>query len=290
MEDYLVRILAREAGLRGLACVTTNVVNEVCRRHGAMPTAAAALGRALTGAALVGALLKVQQRVSLKFEGNGPLRHTIVESDSYGRLRGFVANPGASLLRKGDDYDVVNAIGRAGLLTVVRDLRTKELQEGVVPLAASDVEGDLTYFLNQSDQIPSLVQIGVKAAEDGTVTVAGGVLVQAIPPYEEEMIGQMAEQVQELPPVEALLNGDHTPEKILDLIFAGVPYVTLEERPLRFECSCSWERTAQALRNLDRAEIEQMIEEEGKAEVDCNFCRAHYEFDAADLRGILETM
>ena len=114
MEDYLVRIIAREVGVRGLACVTTNLVNEICHKHGTAPTATAFLGRALTGGALMGALLKVQQRVAIKLEGTGPLQKAIVEADSYGRLRGYVAVPDLDLPLKQGQPDMEAAIGRAG--------------------------------------------------------------------------------------------------------------------------------------------------------------------------------
>ncbi|MEJ2746828.1 MAG: Hsp33 family molecular chaperone HslO, partial [Anaerolineae bacterium] len=106
MEDYLIRIIAREAGVRGLACVTTNLANQICQKHGTAPTATAFLGRALTGGALMGALLKVQQRVAIKLEGTGPLQKAIVESDAYGRLRGYVAVPDLDLPLKHGQQDM----------------------------------------------------------------------------------------------------------------------------------------------------------------------------------------
>ena len=190
MEDYLVRIIAREVGVRGLACVTTGLVNQICQKHGTAPTATAFLGRALTGGALMGALLKVQQRVAIKLEGTGPLRKAIVESDSYGRLRGYVGVPDLDLPLNLGQQDMTTAIGRAGLLTVVQDLKLKKLAEGVVPLETGEVDTDLMAYFDQSEQIPTAVSIGLSMNKDGTVAMSGGLLMQALPPHDD--IGETA--------------------------------------------------------------------------------------------------
>lgn len=290
MEDYLVRIIAKKASIRGLACVTTNLVNVICRRHGASPTATAILGRALTGGALMGALLKVQQRVAIKLEGNGPIEKVIVESDSYGRIRGYAGVPDVDLSLKNGRHDVSGAIGRAGLLTVVKDLRLKELAESVIPLTTGEVDTDLTTYLIQSDQIPSSVIVGIEVAENGQALVAGGVLIQAIPPYDETMIDKLANQSQELPPIEALLQTGKTPEEILALLFSGIDYEFLEKRPLKFQCSCSRERSEKALISLGAADLRALLEKEGQAIVDCHFCHERYVFNDVELELILEEM
>jgi molecular chaperone Hsp33 len=290
MEDYLVRIIARETGVRGLACVTTNLVNQICQKHGTAPTATAFLGRALTGGALLGALLKVQQRVAIKLEGTGPLQKAIVESDSYGRLRGYVAVPDLDLPLKQGRPDVEAAIGRAGLLTVVRDLRLKELAEGVVPLETGEVDTDLIAYFDQSEQIPTAVSIGLIMNDDGTVAVAGGLLVQALPPHDDHIVARLQERIPELPPIEELLHSGQTPEDVLALLFEGIEYEVLEERPLRFQCDCSRERSEKALIALGREELEHLLASEGQAVVDCHFCHERYVFDAVELELILEEM
>jgi molecular chaperone Hsp33 len=288
VKDYLVRALAKEAGIRAFACVTTDLVNEARERHGTSPTATVALGRALTGGALLGALLRVGHRVAIKFEGSGPLEKIVVEADSHGRVRGYTARPEIDLPRLQEDYDVVSAIGHAGLLTVVKDVQLKELVEGVVHLETSDIDGDLTSYLEQSEQIPSAVQLGVILAEDGQVAVAGGLLFQSIPPQGVEAIAQIKERLQELPPVEALLETEQTPEEVLALIMGDTPYETLEQRPLRFECNCSRERTRRALLTLGREELEALLESEGEAVVECQFCHEHYVFAREELEQLIE--
>lgn len=288
MADYLVRALAKEAGVRAFACVTTDSVNEAARRHQTSEVAGVALGRALTGAALMGALLKVKQRLALKFEGAGPLERVIVEGDSYGRVRGYVGQPQADLPRANGQVDLVGAIGRAGLLTVVKDVGMKELYESVVPLAASDFVTDLNDYFAQSEQIATAVQLGERLAEDGTVTLAGGLLIQDIPGKGQAgMVARLKERLQELPPVIDLLHAGNSPEDVLALLFAGMPYDLLEQRPLSFTCDCSWERTRAALLSLGAEEVSHLLETDGQAMVTCHYCHEEYLFDQYELEVIL---
>lgn len=287
MEDHLVRIIAKNEGVRGLACVTTHLVNEIADRHEAMPTAAAVLERALTGGVLLGALLKVGQRVALKFEGNGPVGKAIVEADAYGKVCGYLSNPAVDLALVAGRQNIVAAIGQVGLLTVVKDLKLNELAEGVVPLQTSTFDGDLTYYLNQSEQTPSLVVMGEVLAENGRFQVCGGVLIQAMPPNDMDVIRAFIERMQELPPLSDLFNEGKTPADILDLLFAGFAYEELEKRPLRFQCTCSRERSEKALVNLGAEDLQALLENEGEAVVDCHFCRERYLFDEEDLRLII---
>jgi molecular chaperone Hsp33 len=265
-------------------------VNEICQKHGTAPTATAFLGRALTGGALMGALLKVQQRVAIKLEGTGPLRKAIVESDSYGRLRGYVGAPELNLPLKQGRQDMTAAIGRAGLLTVVQDLKLKELAEGVIPLETGEVDTDLMAYFVQSEQIPTAVSIGLSMSENGPAAMSGGLLIQALPPHDDLIIGQLRSRIPELPPIEELLQSGKTPEDVLALLFEGIEYEVLEKRPLRFQCNCSRERSEKALIMLGREEIEQLLADEGQAVIDCHFCHEQYVFDAVELELILEEM
>lgn len=290
MDDYLVRVIAKQAGVRGFACWATNLANEAAARHGTQPTATAVLSEGLVAAVLMGALLKVQQRVAVKFEGNGPIGKLIVEGDSYGRVRGYVSNPHINLPLKLGEQDSAAAIGNMGALIVVKDLRLKELYEGVVPLETGIIDTELNFYLNQSEQIPSAVQIGAYLDEDGQVVAAGGLLLQALPPYDVTVVQALTNRVEELPPVAQLLHNGQTPEDLLAQVFTEIDYDVLEKRPLSFQCDCSWERTRQALIALGRDEMEQLLAEEGQAEVDCHFCHSQYHFTADDLQLILLEM
>lgn len=290
MKDYLVRIITKAGNIRALACVTTSLVDEASRRHGTLPTASAALGRALTGGALMGAMLKTGQRVALKFEGNGPLKRIIVEADSNGAVRGYVGAPDVFLVREDGKLDVAGALGKAGFLTVTKDLGLKEPYKGMVQLYTSEIAEDLAYYMTESEQIPSAVGLGVYVEPDRTVSAAGGFLIQAFPPQDEEMIDKLMERIGELPPVTQLLREGKKPEDILEILFSGIPYDTLEKRSLAFRCSCNRDKIERVLISLGRDELAGMIEKQGRAEVRCEFCREVYIFTLDELKILLGEM
>jgi molecular chaperone Hsp33 len=288
--DYLVRATARAAGVRALACLTTELAQVAADQHKTAPTATVALGQALTVAALVGALLKVGQRVALRYDGDGPLERILVEAESNGHVRGFVANPAVELPLRGGEQNVAAALGNTGFLKVVRDLRLKELYEGSVPLVSGEVDQDAAYYLNQSEQVPSLVQAGVVLDANGRVSTAGGLLIQAMPPYRPEVVAELTDRIDEMPPVATIFNTGRKPEELLASIFGDTEYHLLETRPLRWQCSCSYQRTRQALRALGRAELETLLATEGQAVVDCHFCRQQYIFDGNELAQLIREM
>jgi molecular chaperone Hsp33 len=289
VSDYLVRIITRSGNFRAFACVTTDLVNEACRRHGALPTAAAALGRALTGGALFGALLKTGQRVALRFEGNGPLKKIIVEAESNGAVSGYVGAPAVDLPDRDGRLDVAGALGRAGFLSVTKDLGMKEPYRGMVQLVSSEIAEDLAYYLTISEQIPSAVGLGVLVGAEG-ITAAGGFLVQAIPPQDDAVTDLLMERIGNLPGVSESLAGGMTPEGLLAQLFDGIPYDTLEKRALAFSCSCSREKVERALISLGTEELRQLLEEQGEAAVTCEFCRESYPFGRDDLEALRDDL
>lgn len=287
MKDYMVRVVARNENVRGLACVTTRLVREACLHHDTYPTAAVALGRALTGGVLMGALTKTGQRTALKFEGNGPLEKIIVEAESDGGVRGYVGNPHVDLPPVNGKFDVAGALGKAGFLTVTKDLHMKEPYRGIVQLYTSEIAEDIAYYLVESEQIPSAVGLGVFAEAAG-ITVAGGFLVQSLPPSDEAVIETLARHIEKMPPITELLLGGTTPEEMIDRIFTGIPVDILEKRELSFRCDCSRERLERALISLGRAELETLAKEHEPVELTCEFCRKPYAIDVDAIQGLIE--
>ena len=288
MKDYLVRVTAKNADIRALACVTTHLVEESCKRHGTYPTASAALGRALTAGTLMGALLKTGQRVAFKFEGNGPLRKIVVEAESNGAVRGYVAEPRVDLPSGNEKLDVSGALGKEGLLTVIKDLRLKEPYKSVVKLYSGEIAEDLAYYLAESEQIPSAVGLGVYVEPDGRVSAAGGFLLQSLPPADEELIDRLVERIGALPGVTEMLRRGETPEKILDSIFGDIPIQVLEKRELAFQCSCSKERVKRALISLGPEEIGSIAAGEEQVDVACEFCGEKYVFLRDELERLID--
>jgi molecular chaperone Hsp33 len=284
--DYLVRIMGEKYNVIGLACTTTDLVEEARRLHGTSRTASAALGRALTGGLLMGALMKRGQRVGLKFEGSGPLKKIIVEADNDGTVRGFVGVPEAEVPLSDEKLNVAGALGSEGSLTVIKDLGLKEPYQGIVKLLTGEIAEDIAYYFAESEQVPSAVGLGVFVNPDGKVSAAGGFLIQSLPPSEERTLEQLIENIRKAPFVTELLRQGKTPEDILAMIFSGIPHYLLGKRNLFLRCTCSRERIERVLISLGGEELQQIIAERGETDVACEFCRSNYHFTRKELEDL----
>lgn len=283
MSDHLIRILTTDGTLRACAADTTQLVEEICRRQGTDLTASVALGRLTTGAALLGSLLKGDQRLALQIEGNGPLQRLQAETDAEGAIRASIRQPLSQLPPKNDRFDVAAAIGKAGFLRVSKDLRMGEPYHSLVQLVSSEVAEDLAWYLTTSEQVPSSVALGVLPNLDGGITAAGGFLIQAMPGADDSVLQQLEARLLTLPPTTALLREGLTPEQILARIFEGIPYTVQSTLPLRFDCGCS-RRQAFAILELLPADERQALKTEGKEiSVTCEFCRESYSFTPEEL-------
>lgn len=289
INDLMLRVLARDAGLRGLACVTTNLAAEATQRHRATPLAAAVLGQGLTAAALLGGLLKVQQRVALKIEGDGPLGKLVVEADAYGRVRGYVPVFDLTAALPITQQAIAAALGRTGLLTVVKDLGLRDLYQGAVAVQEGGITASLAHYFQKSEQTPTIVQIDSAQQADGALAAAGGLLFQLLPGADPAVLQQVAGNLAGLPPLSSLLAAGQTPEQIMAQALAGFDYTILEQHPLAFTCSCSRARSRQALKVLDADDLLALIVE-GEAVIDCHFCHERYIFSREELAEILDEL
>lgn len=284
MNDHLIRIISDQANVRALACLTTATVREACLRHQTRPTASVALGRALTGGVLMGALLKGRQRVALKFEGNGPLGKIVVEADPMCLVHGYVGNPGVDLPLKNGRFDIPGALGRAGLLTVTKDLGLKTPYQGVVNLVASEIGEDLAYYLTESEQTPSAMGLTTVPDDGGGIAVAGGFLIQSLPPANDEALDVLMQRTSSLPPLGKLLLDGASPREILDRVFGDIPFEVLGHQDVAFHCPCSRDRIEQALITLGPDEIMDLAARSADTTITCEFCREPYVFRPEDLR------
>ena len=287
MKDHLVRILTADGSLRAVAAMTTSLVEETRRRQGTDPTATVALGRLVTGAALMGSLLKGAQRLALMIEGNGPLTKLHAETDAHGHLRGSVKNPVSGLPLREGRFDVAGAIGRAGFLHVVKDLGLKEPYRGMVQLYRSTVAQDLAYYFTTSEQTPATVALGVYVEPDGRVSSAGGFMVQVMPGGDEAPIPLLEKRLSELPPTTALLREGLGPLQILERLFSGVPFAVKDTTDLAFRCGCSRAQVEAMLRALEEKELRELAEREEETVVTCEYCREPYRFSREELAALL---
>ncbi|BHH85060.1 Hsp33 family molecular chaperone HslO [Desulforhopalus sp. 52FAK] len=287
MADIIERVISTSGDFFGVACNTTTLVSEACRRHDVGPLAGAALGRALTGNALLAALLKDDQSILLKFEGNGPLKKIITEAGYNGWTRGYVKEPHADLPLKDGRIDVAGGLGHAGLLTVVKNIATSQKYPGTIPLYTSEIGDDLAYYLAQSEQTPSTLGLTVHFKTDGSVAAAGGFLVQSLPPADETALDHIEQEIAQLPPLSELFGSGMQPSEILSLLFKNVPHKKIHSKPLSYSCSCSHEKMEGALLSLGKDDLKNLYDTENRAEVRCEFCRQAYEFNASELLSLI---
>ena len=287
MADRLARVLTTDGAVRGVAAVTTGLADEARTRHGTFPTATAALGRALTSALLLASTGKRDERLSLEFTGDGPLRGLLAEATPDGTARGFAFRPKTDVPPRNGKLDVGGALG-AGQLCVMRvPLDGGSLYRSIVPLVSGEIGIDIASYLTQSAQIPSAVGVGVLVGSDGGVMAAGGYLLQGMPGADEAALDRLATQVERAPSPSDLVRAGQGPVDILRVLFADVPIRVLEEYPVRFACRCSPERVRRAIVAMGRDEIGALLAEDRPAEAVCEFCSTVYTVDEPELQELL---
>lgn len=287
MADRLARTLTEDGAIRGLAAVTTDLVDEARRRHGTLPTATAALGRALTAALLLAGMQKDGERISLEFSGDGPLGNILVDATPAGAVRGFVSRPATHLPPRAGKLDVGGALGQ-GLLCVMRvPLPGGAPYRSVVPLVSGEIGTDVASYLVTSEQTPSAVGIGVFVEPDGQVAAAGGYVLQAMPGAEPGTIDRLERNVAAAPAPSDLVRQGLDAPAMLARLLDGFATRTLEGHEVRYQCRCSRDRVRGAILAMGRAEIEDVLAGERRAEVVCEFCGARYDVEEAELRELL---
>lgn len=288
--DEIVRVLIEDAPVKAMAISGKNLVERARAIHDTWPVATAALGRALLAASLLGNQLKDEAgSVTLRINGGGPLGSIIAVSDCGGNVRGYVQNGAVDLPRKSHaKLDVGAAMGAGGELTIIRDMGLKEPYVGSVPLVSGEIAEDLAAYYAQSEQVPTACALGVLVAPDQTVSAAGGYLIQLLPGADESVIEKIEAGVQRVGPVSAPLSQGISAEELLLRVLGDFSVKVLEHDPVEYRCGCSRERVSRALLSMGRAELEAMIEEQGGAQLTCQFCDAIYEFSREDLKKLLE--
>ncbi|SDZ75434.1 molecular chaperone Hsp33 [Desulfuromusa kysingii] len=288
MEDYLLRVVSPDGMFRAAATVSTQLVRTVCEKQQTDYTATVALGRLLTGGALLGCLLKGEQRLALVMEGNGPLGKVSVEADARGRVRGTVRNPVAGLPPVAGRFDVAGAIGRAGFLHVWKDLGLKKPYQSMLQLQSSEVAEDLAWYLTSSEQVPSSLGLGVELDVDGRVAVAGGFLVQTLPNADSDKVDLLSERIKALPPTTTLFKQGMNPAEILGEIFSSADFSIEQQIPLQFYCPCNQQQIEKMLLGLGAEELRSLTEENDPVEVVCEYCRHHYRFNRKQMSELIE--
>ena len=282
----LIRGLSENGGVVFCGVDSTKIVRKAEKLHTTSATCSAALGRLLTGAALMGSMLKDDRdQITLRVSGGGPAGVVIACTDGTGNVKGCIDHPLVELPAKPNGHlDVGGAVGKDGVLTVIRDNRLqKEPTVGQVPLVSGEIAEDLTAYYAYSEQVPTVMALGVLVDKDLSILCAGGFMVQLLPGATDAEIDQLEKNIAAMPSVTTLLHEGKTPEDMMQLALAGFDPNVLDERDVHYQCDCSAERTKEMLFSLGRKELVRMRDEDPACEVVCHFCHSKYQYDLNDL-------
>lgn len=289
MTDYIVRATAADAQIRAFCATTRETVEAARTAHNSSPVVTAALGRLLTAGAMMGMGLKGESDLlTLRIQGDGPVRGLTVTADSKGHVKGYAVEP-CVILPANDrgKLDVGGAVGH-GTLSVIRDMGLKDPYVGQTDLQTGEIGDDLTWYFANSEQVPSSVGLGVLMEKNNTVRCAGGFLIQLMPFAQEETVARLEHNLSNITSVTALLDMGLSPEQMLGRILEGFEVEVTDRSDCSFFCNCSRQRVEKALISIGRRELDDMIKDNKPIEVKCDFCGKKYTFATEELKRLRE--
>ena len=290
MKDYIVRGTDSTKSFRFFAANTTQTVNEAVKSHGTSPVVSAALGRTMTGAAMMGQMLKnPSDRVSISIKGDGPIQGIIVEANAMGHVKGYPHVPVVDIPNNEQGkLDVRNAIGNA-VMTIVKDLGLKEPYVGQVAMLSGEIAEDLTYYFATSEQTNSVVILGVLVDVDYSIRQAGGIIIQVLPDAQDEAITALENKLGEFTALTTYLDQGKTVEEVVEMLLGEVDF--MQKTDVAFKCDCSRSRMEKGLISLGKKELTEILEDEQEdLELVCHFCSEKYDFNKQDIKEVIEAI
>lgn len=286
----ITRAMTRDGSARILVINSKEIVNDMIRAHKTSPTATAALGRTITAASMIGTMLPEEKdSITLTFSGDGDAGKIIAVADYFGNVKGYIQNPLVNPPKKPNGkLDVGTAVGR-GTFSVVKDVGGKEPQTGMTEIVSGEIAEDIATYFASSEQIPTLLSLGVLVDKDYTCLSAGGVLVQVMPFPDEETVNLIERNAADLNNISRLFELGHDNKSIMDIAMRDIPYDIFDTLEVSYKCDCSRDRMCKKIRALGNKEIKNMLNEqeaEGKKReltAVCRFCNSEYTFTEKEL-------
>lgn len=286
----MLRGMTRDGSARVLVLNSRDMVNEMIKTHKTAPTATAALGRLVTAASMIGSMLpEAGDTVTVGFKGSGPLGQFLAVADYYGCVKAYIENPFVDLpCKKNGAPDVGNAVG-AGTVFMVRDLASGEPQTGTVEIVSGEIAEDIATYFAKSEQVPTLLSLGISVDKDGTCLAAGGILIQLLPFPEEETVSLLERNAEALSHISALFEKGFSNQEIAEIALKDIPFDPFDTLDVSYRCDCSADRMKKKIRSLAKSEILTMLDEqeaEGKPReltAICRFCGTEYTFSEKEL-------
>ena len=285
--DVMTMVVVEGADIYGVAAITTDLVEEARRAHGASPTATAALGRLLTGSALLSAFFKeTSHRLILQVSSRGPVRRIVAEANGAGHVRGYLGEAAVHVPSRHGKLDVGQAVGK-GILHVVKEIGLPMPSTGTVPLVSGEIAEDLASYLVQSEQIPSAVSLGVFVQPDYVVTAAGGFIIQFHSTVADELVEHIELALAATPPVTTMIQEGYDPRAMLHRALGGLSMAVVRQTTPVWQCRCTRNRVTRVLIALGSEELRSMIAEEQGTQVKCEYCATDYAFSHQELLDLL---
>ena len=285
MSDYLVRGIAFNDQVRIFACRTEDTLNHIGKKLNYFPSALDAVGRVLNVGVMMGSMLKLEETVTIKVDGNGPIGKIIVDADAHGHVRAYADNPRCHFEYNDLRLNAKATVGTEGFINVIKDLKLKDPFIGSTPIVSGEIGEDFAYYFTVSEQIPTAVSVGVLVNTENEAVVSGGFIIQLLPNTSEEVISALEKKLSILPSMTELLSSGYTLEDICKNL--ADDFKLLSKQDVEFRCNCSKEKFERGLISLGKHEIEDILSTDGQADTVCHFCNELYFFSKEDLEDIL---
>ena len=286
----MLRGMTRDGSARFLILNSRKMVNDMINTHHTAPTAAAALGRTVTAVSMIGTMLPEDgDSVTVSFSGDGEAGKIIAVGDYYGNVKGYIQNPLANPPKKSNGkLDVGRAVG-CGTLSFVKSVGEGEPQTGMIEIVSGEIAEDIATYFAKSEQVPTVLSLGVLVDKDYSCLAAGGVLIQLMPFPDDKTVDLIERNAADLSNVSRLFEKGLTNEEIAEIALRDVPYDIFDTLEVEYKCDCSSERMLSKIKSLGGKEIVTMLDEqeaEGKPReltAVCRFCNSQYTFDEKTL-------
>jgi molecular chaperone Hsp33 len=286
----ITRAITSDGSIIAFGIDSKTIVERAAQIHKTTPVMTAALGRLLTAASMMGVMLKeIDSTITVRICGDGPAGRLIAVSDSNGNVRGYAQNPYVDLpLNSQGKLDVSGAVGKHGTIYVSKDLNLKEPYNGQTPLISGEIAEDITGYFAKSEQIPTACALGVLVDTDLSVKAAGGFIIQLLPFAEDAVIDKLENNLKKIKPVSAMLDSGMDVQTMLRTVLDGFEVEIMDENDVEYKCTCSKERVKNVLASLGSKELQKIIDEQGSAQITCQFCDKVYNISKSELQALLK--
>ena len=283
MNNFLLKALAYDKQVRIYVVRCEEALNEIAERLNYYPSALAAVGRVMAFTTMMGGMLKLEETVTVKVEGDGPIGLIMAEADAHGHVRAYASNPHCHFEYNDlNKLNVKQTVGSMGYISVIKDLKLKEPFIGTIPIINGELGEDFAYYLAVSEQVPSVVSLGVLVNEDNKSVSAGGFIVQLLPNTSDEVIDKLEAKIRNMPSMSELFSSGYTIDDI-GRNLGDDTYEVVDKLPVSFKCTCSKERFSSGIISLGKEEIQEIIDQDHKANTICHFCGREYNFTEEEL-------